>query len=48
MKEYRICITYLATVEAENEQEALKEALKEIENYPDIYNDVEIEEVEGK
>ena len=46
MKEYRICLTYLDTVYAESEDEALEKALKFIKKHPDCYNDSEIEVVE--
>lgn len=49
MKTYKICITYLDTVEARNEEEAIQKALEAIGLFPDTYNDIEIEEeVEGK
>ena len=46
MKEYRGCVTYLCTIEAENEEEARKKAIEEIEDL-NIWeaNDTEIEEV---
>ena len=44
---YQVTLTYLITVEAENDEDAEQKACEEVEENPGLYNDIETEKVEG-
>ena len=43
---YQMSLTYLITVEAEDIEDAALKAVEEVGDYPNLYNDIEVEEVE--
>lgn len=48
MPVYQITLTYLITIEGEiNDEDAVVAATKIVQENPEIYNDIEIEEVEN-
>lgn len=44
---YQVTLTYLITVEAENDEDAEQKAYEEVGENPGLYNDIETEKVEG-
>ena len=45
-KTYQVSLTYLLTVEADSEMEALELAEREVQEYPELWNDKYIESKE--
>ena len=46
MPVYQVTLTYLIQIEAENAEDAAQKAYEEVGENPDLYNDIEAEEVE--